>query len=67
MNDINNISKVTKVGFLIQCIGAITMMILILLNKPVPDVVMWIFSIGLVITLISALFAKKNNKGNINE
>jgi ABC-type nickel/cobalt efflux system permease component RcnA len=63
---VNNINKISRVGFLLQCIGLLTIMLLILLNKPVPDVIMWIFSIGLVITLISVVFTKKNKNGNIN-
>jgi len=61
VNGIRKFSNTTKIGLFIETIGIIAIIVLILLNKPVPDVIMWIFSIGLVIVLITVLFTKKTN------
>ena len=52
-------SKATIAGMIIMLIAGIIMALLVLINKPVPGLVAWIFFAGLVITIASALFVKK--------
>ena len=52
-------SKATKVGMIIMLIAGIVMAILVVVSEPVPNLVAWIFFAGLVISIASALFAKK--------
>ena len=52
-------SKATKVGMIIMLIAGIIMALLVVVSKPVPDLVAWIFFAGLVISIASTLFTKK--------
>ena len=52
-------SKATAVGLIIMLIAGIIMALLVVLSRPVPDLVAWIFFAGLVISVVSALFVKK--------
>ena len=52
-------SKATAVGLIIMLIAGIIMALLVVLSRPVPDLVAWIFLAGLVISVVSALFVKK--------
>lgn len=52
-------SNTTKVGLIIMLIAGIIMALLVVVSKPVPDLVAWIFFVGLVISIVSVLFAKK--------
>ena len=56
MRDFN---KGTKIGMIIMLIAGIVMAILVVVSEPVPNLVAWIFFAGLVISIASALFAKK--------
>jgi hypothetical protein len=49
-----------KTGLMIELIAGIVMAIFVLIEKPIPDLVAWIFIAGLIITLISAFIVKKN-------
>ena len=63
------ICKSAKVGITIQIIALFIMILLVLLNKTVPEIIVWIFSIGLVIALGGSLFEaykKIKNKSVIN-
>lgn len=51
----NRISKGAKIGLIIEIIAGIIMAILVIVNKPVPAVVAWLFTIGLVIALVGSL------------
>ena len=51
----NRISKGAKIGLIIEIIAGIIMAILVIVNKPVPTVVAWLFGIGLVIALACSL------------
>ena len=53
-------SNGTKAGLIIMLIAGIIMALLVVLSKPVPDLVAWIFFAGLVITVVSALFVRKH-------
>ncbi|NLT64808.1 MAG: hypothetical protein GXY01_10210 [Clostridiales bacterium] len=49
-----------KTGLMIELIAGIVMAIFVLIEKPIPDLVAWIFIAGLIITLISAFIVKRN-------
>lgn len=55
-------SKATKVGMIIMLIAGIIMALLVVISKPVPDLVAWIFFAGLVISIASTLLAKKDRR-----
>lgn len=55
------LTKGMKIGLLIQLIGFILIIICIGLCKPVPDVVIWFFKIGLFISFISIIINIGNN------
>ena len=50
----------TKAGLIIMLIAGIIMALLVVVSKPVPDVVAWIFFAGLIISIVSALFVRKH-------
>jgi len=54
-----SLSKATKVGMIIMLIAGMIMALLIVVGKPVPNLVAWIFFVGLVISIASTLFIKK--------
>ena len=41
-------------------IAGIIMAVLVIVSKPVPDLVAWIFFTGLIASIVSALFVKKH-------
>lgn len=51
-------SKATKIGMIIMIIAGIIMAILVVVSKPVPDLIEWIFFVGLAISIASALFVR---------
>ena len=53
-------SKATMVGMIIMLIAGIIMALLVVASKPVPNLVAWLFFVGLVISIASALFIKKS-------
>jgi hypothetical protein len=55
-----NFNKGVKTGLMIELIAGIVMAILIIIENPIPDLVAWIFIVGLIITLVSLFIAKKN-------
>jgi len=57
--EMKDFSNATKVGLLIMLIAGIIMAFLVVVSKPVPDLVAWIFFIGLIISIVSALFVRK--------
>ena len=54
-----SLSKAIKVGMIIMLIAGMIMALLIVVGKPVPNLVAWIFFVGLVISIASTLFIKK--------
>ena len=52
-------SNATKAGLIIMLIAGIIMALLVVVSKPVPDMVAWIFFLGLIISIVSALLVKK--------
>ena len=52
-------SNATKVGLIIMLIAGIIMAFLVVVSKPAPDLVAWIFFTGLIISIVSALFVRK--------
>jgi|GEM_PF-5918240 len=57
-NDFNNGSKI---GLIIQAIAGVIMAFLVILDKPVPDFIAWLFYVGLILSIVSAFFKRKNN------
>ena len=55
-----DISKATKIGMIIMLIAGIIMALLVVVSKPVPDLVAWLFFVGLAISIASGLFVKKS-------
>lgn len=55
----NKISKGAKIGLLIEIISGIIMATSIIISKPVPIVVAWLFAVGLIIVLASSLMEFK--------
>ena len=58
------INKGAKIGIALEMLALVIMIIIALLNKPIPSVVSWIFVEGLVLALLGSLIAlsKRNNK-----
>ncbi|NLP47506.1 MAG: hypothetical protein GX345_01015 [Clostridiales bacterium] len=58
------INKGAKIGIALEMLALVIMIIIALLNKPIPSVVSWIFVAGLVLALLGSLIAlsKRNNK-----
>ena len=49
------IGKGAKVGLLIEMIAGIIIATLIVVSRPIPDIVVWIFMLGMIATLFSSL------------
>lgn len=54
-----NISITAKIGLIMQAIAGIGMGVLVLIDKPIPDLVAWIFFVGLVIAIVPDLTRTK--------
>ena len=52
-------SNATKVGLIIMLIAGIIMALLVVISKPVPNLVAWIFFTGMIISIVSTLFARR--------
>ena len=50
---------VTKVGFGIMLTALIVMALLVIMGKPVPDPVAWIFFAGMITSVVSAFHVTK--------
>ena len=59
---VKKIGKGAKVGLLIEMIAGIIMATLIIVSKPIPDFVAWIFMFGMLITLLSYLIEMRGFK-----
>ena len=54
-----NISITAKIRLIMQAIAGIGMGVLVLIDKPIPDLVAWIFFVGLVIAIVPDLMRTK--------
>lgn len=52
-------SNATKVGLIIMLIAGIIMALLVVISKPVPNLVAWFFFTGMIISIVSTLFARR--------
>ena len=52
-------SDATKAGLTIMLIAGLIVAFLVVVSKPVPDLIAWIFLTGMIISLVSALFVRK--------
>ena len=53
------LSTTGKTGLSIQAIAGIVMGVLALLDKPIPDLLVWLFFAGLIIAIVPDLFFPK--------
>lgn len=53
------LSKGMKAGLLIEILALILMFACIAFKRPVPDLIMWIFCGGLIVTMIAGFVALK--------
>ncbi|EEG79100.1 hypothetical protein [Dethiobacter alkaliphilus] len=51
------INKAAKAGIIIEIIALVIMILLVLFNQPIPDLLFWIFVVGLVIAFAGTLVA----------
>ena len=58
-NEMKDFSKATKIGLIIMIIAGLVMALLVIVGESVPDLVAWMFFVGLVISIASTLFVKK--------
>ena len=54
------LSKAAKIGMYIMPAAGAVMAVPVVISKAIPNVVAWIFVVGAVLSLASALFSKKN-------
>lgn len=59
----SKLSKNGKIGLAIELIAGLIIVVLVFCNQPIPDVVLWIYIVGVVIAL-SGLFIHKKDKIN---
>ncbi|MCR4669793.1 MAG: hypothetical protein K5643_01225 [Saccharofermentans sp.] len=52
-------NKATKIGFGIMLTALIVMAVFVIISKPVPDPVAWVFFAGMITSIASAFFVKK--------
>lgn len=57
----SKLSKSGKIGLAIEVIAGLIMVVLLFCHQPIPDVVLWIYIIGVVIAL-SGLFTHKKDE-----
>lgn len=57
----NKLSIIGKIGFAIEIIAGLIMVILVLFDQPIPDVVSWIYFVGVVIAF-GGLFTNRKSK-----
>lgn len=56
---LKKLSSTGKTGLIIQAITGAGMGVLILLDKPVPDLLAWLFFVGLIIALVPDILRTK--------
>lgn len=55
----NKLSINAKIGLIMEAIAGISMGILVLLDKPIPDLIAWVFFAGLIIAIVPDLLKSK--------
>lgn len=55
----NKLSSNAKIGLIMEVIAGISMGVLVLLDKPIPDLIAWIFFVGLIIAIVPDLLRLK--------
>ena len=55
----NKLSINAKIGLIMEAIAGISMGILVLLDKPIPDLIAWGFFAGLIIAIVPDLLRSK--------
>lgn len=55
-----------KTGVVIMGIAGIIMTLLVLLGKPVPDLIVWLFCFGMAFILISSFVMRRKKNTNSN-
>ena len=55
----NKLSINSKIGLIMEAIAGISMGILVLLDKPIPDLIAWVFFAGLIIAIVPDLLRSK--------
>jgi uncharacterized membrane protein len=58
----SKLSKSGKIGLAIELIACLIMVVLVFCNQPIPDVILWIYIAGVVITLSGLFIHKKDDK-----
>ena len=58
----NRINKGAKIGLMVEMVAGMIMAILLIVNKPIPTIVAWLFGIGMVIVLASSLKELKSKE-----
>lgn len=53
------LSSNAKIGLIMEVIAGISMGVLVLLDKPVPGLIAWIFFAGLIIAIVPDLLRSK--------
>ena len=53
------LSSNAKIGLIMEVIAGISMGVLVLLDKPIPDLIAWIFFVGLIIAIVPDLLRLK--------
>ena len=55
----NKLSINAKIGLIMEAIAGISMGILVLIDKPIPDLIAWVFFAGLIIARVPDLLKSK--------
>ena len=55
----NKLSINAKIGLIMEAIAGISMGILVLLDKPIPDLIAWVFFAGIIIAIVPDLLRSK--------
>ena len=55
----NKLSINAKIGLIMEAIAGISMGILVLIDKPIPDLIAWVFFAGLIIAIVPDLLKSK--------
>lgn len=58
----NKLSTTGKIGLTIVLFAGLIMVILVIFGQLIPDVLMWIYGVGLVITFSCIFTNKRNNE-----
>ena len=51
-----------KCGLLMMLLAGLLMLLMVILEKPVFDVIVWLFLLGMVITIVSSFLFRRKSK-----